>query len=79
MSGILPADPGVSGLPGPNGAGGGVPMSAADIMAFLNADPAGIDMSSILASPDLGALDHGGANGFYHLGTSPAGNGALSP
>ncbi|KAI0655064.1 fungal-specific transcription factor domain-containing protein [Cubamyces menziesii] len=78
MSGILPADPGVSGLSGPNGAGG-VPMSAADIMAFLNADPAGIDMSSILASPDLGALDHGGANGFYHLGTSPAGNGALSP
>ncbi|KAI0354102.1 hypothetical protein OH77DRAFT_1590863 [Trametes cingulata] len=67
---ILPPDPGV----------GGMPMSTADIMAFLNADPA-LDMSSILASPDMAGLDHQ-SNGFYHMGTSPAGNGpasALSP
>ena len=56
-----------------------MPMSAADIMAFLNADPA-LDMSAILGSPELGGLDHQ-VNGFYNLGTSPAGNGAnpLSP
>ncbi|EIW56190.1 uncharacterized protein TRAVEDRAFT_128689 [Trametes versicolor FP-101664 SS1] len=69
---ILPPDPGVG--------AGGVGMSTADIMAFLNSDPA-LDMSSILASPDLGGLDHQ-TNGFYHLGASPAGTGpagALSP
>ncbi|KAI0746270.1 fungal-specific transcription factor domain-containing protein [Daedaleopsis nitida] len=57
----------------------GPPMSAADIMAFLNAEP-GLDMSALLASPDMGALDHQ-ANGFYHLGTPTAGSagGALSP
>ena len=51
------------------------PMSAVDLMAFLNADP-GLDMNALLASPDLGQ-----ANGFYHLGTPTAGNGAgaLSP
>ncbi|KAI0635356.1 fungal-specific transcription factor domain-containing protein [Trametes polyzona] len=86
---VLPPDPGV-GMGGGAGLGvgvgvgvgvGGMQMSTADLMAFLNADPA-LDMSSILASPDLGALDHTGANGFYHLGASPAGNGpagALSP
>ncbi|KAI1792308.1 fungal-specific transcription factor domain-containing protein [Ganoderma leucocontextum] len=55
-------------------------MSAADLMAFLSADP-GLDMSAILASPDLGTLDQQ-ANGFYHLGTpTPSGSGAgpLSP
>ncbi|KAI0777449.1 fungal-specific transcription factor domain-containing protein [Trametes elegans] len=63
-------------LPGDHTGAGGMQMSTADIMAFLNSEPA-LDMSAILASPDLG-----GANGFYHLGTSPAGNGpagALSP
>ena len=57
------------------------PLSTADIMAFLNADP-GLDMGAMLGSPDLGgvgALDHQ-ANGFYHLGTPSAGGaGALSP
>ncbi|OSC98887.1 hypothetical protein PYCCODRAFT_1396301 [Trametes coccinea BRFM310] len=78
MGGILPADAGV-GVGVGVGGGGGMAMSAADIMAFLNADPA-LDMSSILGSPDLGGLDHQ-VNGFYNLGTSPAGNGAnpLSP
>lgn len=54
-------------------------MSAADIMAFLNADPA-LDMNALLASPDLGALDQQ-TNGFFHLGTPTAGSGAgaLSP
>ncbi|RPD56509.1 hypothetical protein L226DRAFT_531350 [Lentinus tigrinus ALCF2SS1-7] len=55
------------------------PMSTADILAFLNADPA-LDMNAILASPDLGALDPQQTNGFY-MGTPTAGNGAnpLSP
>ncbi|KAI0748897.1 fungal-specific transcription factor domain-containing protein [Fomes fomentarius] len=54
-------------------------MSAADIMAFLNADPA-LDMNALLASPDLGALDQQ-TNGFFHLGTPTAGSGTgvLSP
>ena len=57
------------------------PLSTADLMAFLNADPA-LDMGAILGSPDLGgvgALDHA-ANGFYHMGTPSAGGGnPLSP
>ncbi|EJF61621.1 hypothetical protein DICSQDRAFT_60279 [Dichomitus squalens LYAD-421 SS1] len=57
------------------GAGG---MSTADIMAFLNADAGQLDISALLASPDLGSLDHQ-ANGFYHLGTPAGGASALSP
>ena len=56
-------------------------MSAADLMAFLNADPGQLDMSAILASPALGTLDQS-PNGFYHLGTptpSAGGAGPLSP
>ena len=48
------------------------PMSAADIMAFLNADPS-LDVGAILGSPDLGgSLDHQ-PNGFYHMGTPTPG------
>ena len=65
------------GAGGPGGGAGGAGMSTADIMAFLNSDPAQLDMSAILASPDLGSLDH--ANGFYHLGTPASGASALSP
>ncbi|KAH9913695.1 fungal-specific transcription factor domain-containing protein [Epithele typhae] len=56
-------------------------MFAADLMAFLNADPSGLDMGALLASPDgrVGpGMEHPG--GFYHLGGTPAGNGGpLSP
>ena len=52
-------------------------MSAADLMAFLNADPSQLDMSAILASPALGALEQ--PNGFYHLGTPTPSGGPLSP
>ncbi|KAI0643997.1 fungal-specific transcription factor domain-containing protein [Trametes meyenii] len=71
---VLPPDPGVGVGVGP---AGGVPMSTADIMAFLNADP-GLDMGSILASPDLGGLDHH-QNGFYHMGSPAVGNGQANP
>ena len=69
-------DPGNMMQTDPMGPGG---MSAADLMAFLNADAGQLDMSAILASPALGSLDQQ-PNGFYHLGTpTPSAGGALSP
>ncbi|RDX49460.1 hypothetical protein OH76DRAFT_1403691 [Lentinus brumalis] len=74
-SGTVPSDLGVNMMQtDPN------PMSTADILAFLNAADPALDMSAILASPDIGALDQQ-TNGFYHLGTPTPGSGVnpLSP